>query len=418
MVVKNQGQRLFSPCLLPKVFFALAGLLLCVSVAQAVDNRLRSVVFSDSASGPEPELARILDEIDQNHLAAALEQTDALLKRYPTFRLAHLIKGDLLLARGRVLSTFGNVANAPPEQLAQLADLREEAIARLKATRDKAAAARYLPRYLLQLRADQKHALVVDTQKARLYVYRNDAGRPRLIADYYITHGKRGSDKLRQGDRKTPVGIYHVTSRLPAETLDKFFGSGAFPLNYPNEWDARQGRDGSGIWLHGTPPDTFSRPPKASDGCIVLTNSDLLALAKNLQLGLTPVIISTSIEWLSYDDWQSERKALNEKLEEWRSDLESRDYERFIRHYAKDFKSSEANTPQFAHLKSQLASGKETIKLTLSNASIFRNPGREQVVVVTFDQEIRSNSLSSQTKKSQYWIREDGTWKIIYEGNA
>jgi murein L,D-transpeptidase YafK len=150
----------------------------------------------------------------------------------------------------------------------------------------------------------------------------------------------------------------------------------------------------------------------------VLTNADLLALAKNLQLGLTPVIISNSIEWLSYDDWQSERSALNEKIEQWRTDLESRDYERFIRHYAKDFKADGQNSQLFVHLKNQLGRGKEAIKLTLSQASVFRNPGREQFVVVTFDQDIRSNSLSSQTKKSQYWIREDGTWKIIYEGNA
>jgi murein L,D-transpeptidase YafK len=425
MVVSSEAIRRFSlgwmsPLLLILAMLALLGTGRTLAAEHGKPLSSLSDALSSSASAPSPEtqLVSILDEIDNNRLNAALEKTDALLKRYPNFRLAHLIKGDLLLARSRPLSTFGNVANAPPEQRAQLADLREEAIARLKATRDKAAAARYVPRYLLQLRADQKHALVVDTQKARLYVYRNDDGRPRFVADYYITHGKQGSDKLRQGDRKTPVGVYHVTSSLPAHTLDKSFGSGAFPLNYPNEWDKRQGRDGNGIWLHGTPPDTFSRPPKASDGCIVLTNADLLALAKNLQLGLTPVIISNSIEWLSYDDWQSERTALNEKIEQWRTDLESRDYERFIRHYAKDFKADGQNSQLFVHLKNQLGRGKEAIKLTLSQASVFRNPGREQFVVVTFDQDIRSNSLSSQTKKSQYWIREDGTWKIIYEGNA
>ena len=38
------------------------------------------------------------------------------------------------------------------------------------------------------------------------------------------------------------------------------------------------------------------------------------AIAKNLQVGLTPVIISNSIEWLSLDDWQSERSSLLHKL--------------------------------------------------------------------------------------------------------
>ncbi len=412
-----------------KFAVVLACLTIFIDGATAESSKRPSSSVSDSgqSTGPEAQLAHILDEIDRNRLSAALEQTDSLIQRYPNFRLAHLIKGDLLLARSRPISTFGNVANAPPEQLA---DLREEAIARLKAYRDKASAARYVPRYLLQMRPDQKHAIVVDTQKSRLYLYRNDDGRPRFVADYYMTHGKLGSNKLRQGDRKTPIGVYHVTSSLPVHSLDKSYGAGAFPLNYPNDWDKQRGRDGDGIWLHGTPPDTYSRPPRASDGCIVLTNADLTALAKNLQLGLTPVIISNSIEWLSYDDWESERSALNETIEAWRSDWESRDYERVIRHYARDFKAEGPIIKQFAALKSHVATahegdksdgkseGKDGLKITLSNPSVFRNPGLEQMLVVTFDQETRNNSLSSQTRKSQYWIREEGTWKIIFEGNA
>jgi murein L,D-transpeptidase YafK len=380
----------------------------------AAESKLQSPSQSQPDAGPEAQLNRILEDIDRNRLGAALEKADQLIQRYPNFRLGHLIKGDLLLARSRPLTTFGNAANAPPEQLA---DLREEAIARLKAYRDRSSAARYVPRYLLQMRADQKYAIVVDTEKARLYLYRNDDGQPRFVADYYTTHGKQGSEKIRQGDRKTPVGVYHVTSRIPADALDKFYGDGAFPLNYPSEWDKRQGRDGSGIWLHGTPPDTYSRPPRASDGCIILANADLVAVARNLQLGLTPVIISNSIEWLSYEDWQSERIALNQKIEEWRTDWETRDYERFFKHYAKDFKAGGQTMKHFAQLKNRNA-GKEQIKVVLSNLSVFRNPGKEQMVAVTFDQDFRSNSVSSQTKKSQYWIREDGTWKIIYEGNA
>jgi murein L,D-transpeptidase YafK len=62
---------------------------------------------------------------------------------------------------------------------------------------------------------------------------------------------------------------------MPQDKLTDFYGSGAFPINYPNEWDRIRGRNGYGIWLHGTPRDTYSRPPRASDGCIVLSNEDL-----------------------------------------------------------------------------------------------------------------------------------------------
>lgn len=45
------------------------------------------------------------------------------------------------------------------------------------------------------------------------------------------------------------------------------------------------GRNGYGIWLHGTPSDTFSRPPRTSDGCVVLANTDLDEIARRLQVG-------------------------------------------------------------------------------------------------------------------------------------
>ena len=367
--------------------------------------------FSDS--GPEPQLSKILDEIEKNRLDTALEQTEALLSQYPKFRLAHLIKGDLLLARSMPLSTFGNAKNAPQDKLA---DLREEAIARLKAYRSRQSTADYVPRYLMQMQADQEHAIVVDTQKSRLYLYRNDKGRPRFVADYYISQGKLGADKMREGDKRTPIGVYHVTSSLSPQKLGDLYGSGAFPINYPNEWDRRQGRNGHGIWLHGTPSDTFSRPPKASDGCVVLSNVDLNALAKNLQIGLTPVIISNSIEWLSFDDWQKERSTLTKKIDEWRSDWESRDVDRYLKHYSKQFQAKDQSLEKFAQQKQQVNAGKEWIKVKLSNVSMFRNPGKDELVIVTFEQDYQSNNLSNQMKKRQYWVNENGTWKIIYEG--
>ena len=372
-----------------------------------------SPTFSDA--GPEAQLVGIFAEIESNRLDKALALTERLLQQYPKFRLAHLIKGDLLLARSMPLSTFGNAANAPEDKLN---DLREEVIARLKAYRNRDAAAKYVPRYLLQMQADQKHAIVVDMQKARLYLYQNDNGRPRFDADYYVSHGKLGADKRLEGDKKTPTGVYHVTASLPAQKLGDLYGTGAFPINYPNEWDKRQGRKGHGIWLHGTPSDTFSRPPKASDGCVVLSNVDLDALSKNLQIGLTPVIISNSVEWLSLDDWQNERTALNKKIDEWRADWESRDVERYLKHYSSRYQSNEANFEQFAGQKRKVNAGKEWVKVKLSNLSMFRSPGEEELVVVTFEQDYQSNNLSNQMRKRQYWIRENGQWKIVYEGVA
>ena len=365
---------------------------------------------------PEAELAAIFAEIEQQRLDAALELTEQLLRKYPTFKLAHLIKGDLLLARSRPLTTIGAAPGAPADQLA---DLRAEAVARLRGYKEKPDAD-VVPRYLLQMQANQKYAIVVDTKKSRLYLYQNDTenGRPRFVADYYFTQGKEGSNKVKEGDKRTPIGVYHVTSSLPRKKLPDLYGTGAYPINYPNEWDKRKGRTGHGIWLHGTPSDTYSRPPKASDGCVVLTNADLDDLAKNLQIGLTPVIISPEIEWLSLDDWQAERTALNRQIDEWKADWESRDVERYLRHYSRHYQSGSQKLAEFARQKRQVNQGKTWIKVELDNVSMFRSPGKEEMVVVTFDQTYRSNNLSNRVKKRQYWMRESGVWKIIQEATV
>lgn len=392
----------------------LAGLaLFCAQAGFAGDTAPR---YTDS--GPEPLLARIFGQIEQNRWGDALQETEALIKAYPKFRLGHLIKGDLLLARTRPLKSFGE--GGAQQAGEQVADLREEAIARLRAYRERPND-KTVPRYLLQMRPDQKHAVVVDTQKARLYLYQNDVengGTPRFVADYYIAHGKLGAEKFKEGDKKTPIGVYHVTSSIPRQKLPDFYGSGAFPINYPNEWDKKMGKNGYGIWLHGSPSDTFSRPPKSSDGCVVLANVDLDALAKSLQLGTTPVIISNSIEWLSLDDWQAERQALLGMIDTWRQDWESRDIERYARHYASDFKGDGKGLAAWIEQKKKVNAGKAWIKVATHNISMFRNPGKDEYVVVTFEQDYQSSNLSNRMQKRQYWIKQDGRWKIVYEGAA
>jgi murein L,D-transpeptidase YafK len=323
------------------------------------------------------------------------------------------VRGDLLLARARPLETFGNVVKTVPQD--KVEGLREEALARLRALRQRPDDKR-LPRYVLQLPPQEKHVFVVDSRRSRLYVFANDDGRPRLVADYYVTLGKNGVDKTREGDQKTPIGVYHVTANLPKNKLKDFYGAGAFPINYPNEWDRRLGRNGHGIWLHGVPRELYSRPPRASDGCIVLANPDLVSVARYVQVGLTPVIIADGIEWSDADALQAERASLAAALEEWRADWESRDSGRYLAHYSPRFSAGRENYAAWAAHKRKVNAGKKWIKVGLSRVGMFRYPGERDFVVVTFEQDYRSNGLSNGMKKRQYWRKEDGRWKILYEG--
>ena len=371
--------------------------------------------FSAAASTPEDRLSSVFQAIEANQLDVALKRVDALIADYPTFRLAYLVRGDLLLARARPLETFGNVLKTVPE--GRVADLREEALARLRAQRTRPADDR-LPRYVLQLNKDQKNALVVDARRSRLYVYANDGGTPKLIADYYVTLGRNGIEKTREGDQKTPVGVYHVTANLPRKKLTDFYGAGAFPISYPNEWDRRQGRSGHGIWLHGVPSNVYSRAPRASDGCIVLANPDLESISQNLQIGLTPVIIADEVEWVDRSALATERASLAAEIEQWRADWQSRDTERYLAHYSPRFSSGRENLAAWSAHKRKVNASKSWIKVDLGRVTMLRYPHERDVVVVTFDQDYKSNGLSNVMKKRQYWMKENGRWKILYEGAA
>jgi murein L,D-transpeptidase YafK len=391
----------------------MAGLCLAATGALASDN---SILSELSMTGPELVLVKSLHEIAETRMDSALSGIEQLLKTNPNFRLAHLIKGDLLLARARPISDMGDTAGVPQQDIA---DLREEARARMQRHQEPVPR-NMTPKYLLRMQPEQKYAIIADTRKSRLYLYQNVGGEARYLADYYISSGKNGSQKLKEGDKKTPVGVYFVTANLPREKLTDFYGSGAFPIDYPNEWDKRHGRNGFGIWLHGTPSNTYSRPPRASDGCVVLSNQDLDAVGATLQVGITPVIISDEMEWAMPGDAAVLRETLTQHLESWRRDWESGKVDAYIGNYGRDFSNGNQTLAEWVKHKRQVQASKSWIKVGISNIGMYLYPGRDDLVVVNFDQEYSSNNLSNKIKKRQYWMRENknGRWKIIYENTV
>lgn len=353
------------------------------------------VALSAGPEHVETLLLAVLAEIESRRLDRALELTDQMLQRFPNYRLGHLIKGDLLLAQAQAIDGLGAPAQLSPERVAEL---RAEALARLKSYRDRPPVD-HVPRNLVQMSAEQSHAIVVDAGRSRLYLFRNDGGSPHLVADYYVVQGQAGTDKFREGDKRTPLGVYLITSSLSKDKLIDLYGAGAFPLNYPNDWDRLRGRKGSGIWLHGTQSDTFARPPLASKGCIVLSNQDLELVAPYLQDGITPVIIADRLDWIPMAEFRRQRDDFVALVGSWRADAESRDPARLARHYSSRYKSG---------------SGDGAAPAEFDKLSIFRSPGDDDVIVVSFEQKARAHG----TGRVQYWMREAGGWKIVLEGSA
>lgn len=363
----------------------------------------------------ESLLVKSLLEITQGKNQQALDTINQLLQTTPNFKLAHLVRGDLLMAQANYLESFG--ASDTRDTPEAVKDLRDEARARIERYLSNQNTQRH-PDLLIAPNEQQSHVIVVDTDKSRLYLYKNEHETLSYVADYYITVGKNGTDKQTEGDKRTPLGVYFAKPKL-TQPLADIYGDAAYPLNYPNEWDSRHNRKGSGIWLHGTPSNTYSRPPRASDGCVVLTNQDLKALGPILQTGKTPVIIASNLKWLDNDTTAKEKEELKTAISNWLNDWRSQDTAKYLAHYSHDFSSDGINYQQWSDHKYRVQQGKPKVQISLSDISMFSYPDVDKkLIVVDFTQDFKSPALANKMQKRQYWIQENNTWKIIYEGSA
>ena len=188
----------------------------------------------------EARLLEIYRLIGHMQSREALAKATSLAQDHPNFQLAQLVYGDLLTAQTRPLRALGDV----PETLAQvgapvLAELRDESHMRLKALRERPPEGT-VPSQFLALSSRNKHAIAIDASRSRLYLFANTATGLTLVADYYISLGKLGTEKRVEGDFRTPLGVYFITSNLDPKSLKNFYGTGALPINYPNVLDSKQ----------------------------------------------------------------------------------------------------------------------------------------------------------------------------------
>jgi murein L,D-transpeptidase YafK len=367
---------------------------------------------------PEKMLVKSLVEISEGKVDVALKTIDALIKQTPNFKLAYLIQGDLLLAHAKQINGIGDETKG--EKKEEVENLKNEAKVRIE---------RYLnnlnlqnePKIFAQLSDKDKYLFYVDAGSSRLYLYENIDGKLSYKDDFYVSIGKNGFGKQYEGDKKTPVGVYFTGKKI-RESLSDFYGEAAYPLSYPNEIDIKNKRNGSGIWLHGTPKTTYNRAPLASDGCIVLSNPDLMKLSSVLDNNKIPIIIS----FQSLKDLESSNKNLAERklslinaIERWREKWEDQDTESYLKFYSKNFFSQKDNYDSWAERKRIIQAQKQKVFVGLSEISFFDYPNTEnEMVLVDFIQDYKSPTINNKMNKRQYWINENNEWRIMYEGGA
>jgi murein L,D-transpeptidase YafK len=362
----------------------------------------------------EARLIEVYQLAAKAQMPEALAKAESLVRDFPNFQLAQLTYGDLLSARVRPITSLGDVPAPMLKSGAPvLAELLGESQMRLKALRERPPSGA-VPSQFLALSASNKHAIAIDASRSRLYLFENRPTGLSLVADYYVSIGKSGLEKNTEGDLRTPLGVYFITTNLDPKSLKDFYGSGALPINYPNELDSKRGKTGKGIWLHGTPPGQFSRAPQATDGCVVLANPDLNQIIRAVEIRTTPVVISQQLNWVMPNSARSESKPFEAALTAWQSAKSSGNMDRVLSFYSPDFNSNGKTLSQWTPaLRSELDK-MQGRAIALKDLSLLRWTDSADTMVVTFG-EVAQGVRAGPTKR-QYWVRQGSQWKIFYEG--
>lgn len=371
-------------------------------------------VQAATSDDAEAQLVDIYRLIGQSRITQAIHKAESLVSRHPNFQLAQLVYGDLLAisagsraAIGDGPSRFFGDASAEP-----LAALREEARLRMRAALHPPQPGT-VPSQFLQLAPSTRHAIAVDTSNARLYLFENTGSGLKLVADYYASIGKQGVGKAVEGDKRTPLGVYHITSNLDVRSLSSFYGSGGLVINYPNAFDVHRGKTGGGIWLHGTPAAQFARAPKTTDGCVVLANSDLQRILGAVEIGSTPVVIAASLQWVTPDSLSPRKRDFAQVLENWRRTKSQGDLGRLQEFYSKDFTAGSKGVADWRRRVAREVEKARGRDIQLKEVSNLQWMDGADTMVVSFGEVVKGQRHG--TVKRQHWIRQGEGWKILSE---
>ncbi|MBO1923041.1 murein L,D-transpeptidase family protein [Thiomicrorhabdus sp. 6S3-12] len=326
------------------------------------------VAQADEVLQVEQKLLSGLQSMQSLSFEQALNTFDQLSEEHPTYKLVQLVKADLLALKAGQPSMIDAYRKAHKDEISKLED---EAKVRWEFAQGALQQNSGFDHYVLKA-GPQKNIVIVNLQESRLYLFgRNAKQQIEQLADYYVTIGAKGAGKQREGDQRTPIGVYHVVDMISDDKLPDLYGVGALPLNYPNKWDQSLGKTGSGIWLHGVPRNTYTRAPRSSRGCVVLNNSAMQKLLSEYKLPLsTPILI------------------VDEESENLNFSLDSKYLVKEVRAWLGD------NQPE----------------VDWSQVSVYLYPNEKDLFYVTYPAKEEDKMVH------QFWRRDmEGDWKVVLQ---
>ncbi len=258
-----------------------------------------------------------------------------------------------------------------------------------------------------------KFLLLCEKSQKRLHLYQIVPKGFKKIDTIEVILGKNSGDKIKEGDLRTPVGVYRLSAKLTK--VDDYYGPFAYETTYPNLFDRLQGKNGHGIWIHGMPSDCDDK--KDTRGCIAMQNHRLKALEDLFDYTSSYLLIS---EDLFKKADKKDIVDILSTLYKWRNSWKASDYDRYISFYHKEFKRFDgSDLERFKRFKKRVFDSKkgQRIEIIFKDIEIipYQNPQGAKLYRVNFFEIYDSDNYRFRGEKELYLKKADEGWKILVE---
>ena len=258
---------------------------------------------------------------------------------------------------------------------------------------------------------NRKNILVCVKDEKILNVYRYNK-HLKLLDSIRVLTGLDG-DKLKEGDLKTPIGVYKLVNLLTE--LDSFYGPFAFETEYPNLYDKAQKKNGHGIWIHGFPlkgdRDDNTR------GCIVMKNNDLNKLKKKINYKNSYLLIAQD-RLLTTNIYEISK--ILAFIYKWRRAWRESNFKVYKNFYDKNFRKSDGkNLKEFLEYKKRVFKIRkhQKVKIFFDDINIipYQNINNEKIFRINMQQKYIANNYKYVGPKELYIKFVNNKIKIIVE---
>jgi len=234
--------------------------------------------------------------------------------------------------------------------------------------------------------------LTCNKEKSTLNLYIKDSNNTYGFQKEYSAYtGEAKGDKVKEGDLKTPIGIYEITKKLSRENkLDSFYGPLAFVTSYPNTYDQYRGKNGHGIWIHGLP--TEQTRDEFTKGCIAINNSSIECLDKRINIDETLLIINNDevYKGVSKDILAS----ILSQLYSWRYSWLFDDIKSYLNFYSNDFiRFDGMDFDRFKKYKTRVFKKIEKKTIIFNNINVLPYPNSKDIYQITFKEFYKSDTF-------------------------